>query len=81
MFDKLKKTIIENKYNVIITIIFMVGFLIRIIGISNYPNALNVDEASSGYEAYSILATGYDRNGNFLPVYFVSWRRWSKCIT
>ncbi len=77
----LKKFIIKNKYSIILPLIFIIGFFIRIVGISNYPNALNVDEASAGYEAYSLLKTGFDRNGNFLPVYFIAWRKWSKCIT
>ena len=37
------------------------------------PNALNGDEASSGYEAFSILKYGIDRNGNKLPVFLVAW--------
>lgn len=56
---------------VIITIIF--GVLIRMIGIGEYPNALNVDEASAGYEAFSILNYGIDRNGNHMPVFLVAW--------
>lgn len=70
---KIKKFIFKNKYPIILSIILLIGFGIRIIGISDYPNALNVDEASAGYDAYSILTTGHDRNGNFLPVYFVAW--------
>lgn len=46
----------------IVFIILVVGMLIRVIGISDIPNALNCDEASAGYEAFSILNYGIDRN-------------------
>ena len=71
--EKLKNFIVKNKYTIILIIILLIGFGIRLIGIADYPNALNVDEASAGYDAYSILTTGHDRNGNFLPVYLVAW--------
>lgn len=54
-------------------IILIIGILVRIIGISNMPNALNCDEASAGYEAFSILNYGIDRNGNKLPAFLVAW--------
>lgn len=74
MQNKIKHFFITNKYNIILAIIFIIGILIRCAQISEYPNALNVDEASAGYEAFSILNTGHDRNGNFLPAYFIAWR-------
>ena len=46
-----------------IYIILIIGILVRIIGISHMPNALNCDEASDGYEAFSILNYGIDRMG------------------
>lgn len=66
LIDKLK----SNKLALLILII---GILIRFIGITTIPNALNCDEASAGYEAYSILNYGIDRNGNFMPVFLVAW--------
>lgn len=60
-------------YQIAVTIILAIGMLIRIINISDMPNAVNVDEISSGYEAYSILNYGIDRNGNFMPAFLVSW--------
>lgn len=63
----------ENKHKIIITAIIILGFFIRIIGIQDFPNALNVDEASAGYEGYSILNYGIDRNGNFLPCFLQAW--------
>ena len=63
----------KYKIKIIIGIIVLFGVLIRTIGIGSIPNALNVDEASAGFESYSILNYGIDRNGNFLPVFLVAW--------
>ena len=68
-----KKDIKQYIPQIMIAIIILIGVLVRIIGIDKYPNALNVDEASAGYEAFSILNYGIDRNGNFLPVFLVAW--------
>lgn len=56
-----------------LTVILIIGILVRIVGIGNMPNALNCDEASAGYEAFSILNYGIDRNGNFMPVFLIAW--------
>ncbi len=79
MLEKIKSFCTKNRYSILFMLLFMIGILIRTIGIASYPNALNVDEASAGYDAYSILTTGSDRNGNFLPVYFVAWGSRTKC--
>lgn len=49
-------------WDILIIIILIIGMLIRIFGIADMPNALNCDEASAGYEAFSILNYGIDRN-------------------
>ena len=64
---------IKNKIIWFELIVLVSGFLVRLISISEFPNALNVDEASAGYEAYSILNYGIDRHGNFLPVFLQAW--------
>ena len=66
-FDK------KNKIIILEILIFFVGFLIRLLSIDKFPNALNVDEASEGYEAFSILKYAVDRHENHLPVFFVAW--------
>lgn len=35
----------------------------------DYPVGFHIDEASIAYNAYSLLLTGKDDNGNFLPLY------------
>lgn len=37
------------------------------------PPSLNADEAANGYDAFSILNTGKDQYGNFLPLRFKSF--------
>lgn len=59
---KIQKLILENKTRILIFLLILIGILIRTVNISEIPNALNVDEASAGYEAYSILNYGMDRN-------------------
>ena len=51
-----------QKETSLLVLILLIGMLIRIIGIADVPNALNCDEASAGYEAFSILNYGIDRN-------------------
>lgn len=64
---------LKNKDHLLMLIILILGILVRVIGITLIPNALNCDEASAGYEAYSILNFGIDRNNNFIPAFLVSW--------
>ena len=51
-----------------IIIILAIGFLIRFIGLTQFPPSLNWDEVSHGYNAYSILKTGRDEWGEFFPL-------------
>jgi len=54
----------------IIWLVFVFAGLIRFLGIEFVPPALNWDEVSHGYNAYSILKTGKDEWGNFMPAIF-----------
>ncbi|MDY3861982.1 MAG: glycosyltransferase family 39 protein [Ruminococcus sp.] len=47
--------------------------MVRLIDFPNHPSGLNQDEASIGYDAWSILNYGIDRNGVSYPVHLVSW--------
>lgn len=57
----------------ILVFLMFLGIAVRVLGISVIPSGLNQDEASIGYEAFSLLTTGLDRNANAFPVHFVSW--------
>ena len=71
--NNIKEKLKENKRKIIVIAILILGCLIRILNIADIPNAINCDEASSGYEAYSILNYGIDRNGNHIPAFLVAW--------
>lgn len=49
-------------------IIIVIAFSLRFINLGSIPPGLNWDEVSHGYNSYSILKTGYDEWGQFLPI-------------
>lgn len=56
-----------------ILLLFTFSFLIRVICLDKYPPGFYTDESAIGYSAYSILKTGRDEFGNFLPLAFKSF--------
>ncbi len=61
-----------KKY-VILIIALVLGFYLRFNNIAVFPNGLTWDEAALGYNAFSILKTGRDEFGKFLPIIFKSF--------
>lgn len=57
-------------YKYFFVAIFIIAALVRLIGLSANPPALNWDEVSHGYNAYSILKTGKDEWGKSFPLIF-----------
>ena len=53
-------------------LIIVLAFLVRFIGLSSLPPALNRDEAAIGWNAYSILKTARDEHGQTMPLAFKS---------
>ena len=53
----------------ILAFILGIAFFLRIYRLGENPPALYIDEASFGYNAYSILKTGRDEFGVFLPIF------------
>lgn len=53
--------------------IILVAFLLRIINLSKFPVGFTPDEASFGYDAYSLLKTGEDQWGDSWPISFRSF--------
>ncbi|MFA6450498.1 MAG: phospholipid carrier-dependent glycosyltransferase, partial [bacterium] len=49
------------------------GFAVRVARLDSAPPGFYIDEASFGYNAYSILTTGRDEFGTFLPLYTPSF--------
>lgn len=56
----------------ILAFITLLAFAFRIYRVNSYPPLL-WDEAAIGYNAYSILKTGRDEHGTFLPLIFKSF--------
>lgn len=56
--------------------VIFISFLLRIFQISEIPPGLNRDEAAIGYTAYSLLKTGTEEYGKFLPVSLKSFGDW-----
>jgi len=58
-----------NKKNVIVLfLISLISLFLHFYKISQSPPCLNADEASFGYNAYSLLKTGQDEYGQLLPL-------------
>lgn len=63
---------IKEKVLIILLVLTLLGGFLRLYEISKNPISLNVDEASIGYNAYSILKTGKDEYGVSYPIVFKS---------
>lgn len=55
---------------IIISLLSVALFLYKL---TSSPPCINADEATNAYDAYSILKTGKDQYGNFLPLRFESF--------
>lgn len=64
-YMKIKKTLI--------VLALLIAAILRLWNLGIIPPSLTPDEASLGYNAYSILKTGRDEYGKFLPVIFKSF--------
>lgn len=63
----------HKMYYILCFVILLVGCFVRLYLIDKYPIGLQSDEASIGYEAFSLIQHGVDRNGMSYPVNFISW--------
>lgn len=57
----------------LIIVIFFLGLLLRTFLVGNTPIGFNPDEASFGYDAYSLLKTGRDQWGQQFPLVLKSF--------
>ena len=53
--------------------IIILAIFLRFFGLDKFPPSLFSDEVDLGYQAYSLLKTGKDYNGNLLPISFQSF--------
>lgn len=57
-------------------LIIILAFFLRIYKLGEIPANLNPDEMALGYNAYSILKSGADEHGQFLPLALQSFGDW-----
>ena len=60
----------KRKLVLAILLVFAIALFFRFWRLSSYPVSLSIDEVTFGYSAYSVLKTGRDENGKFLPLVF-----------
>lgn len=63
----------RHRVQVLFWMVLFLGILFRVLSVPDIPNGLIQDEASIGYDAWSILHYGIDRNGTALPIHLISW--------
>lgn len=62
----------KNKCDLLYSLIVFIGCFLIFISFDN-SIGLNSDEASVGYEAFSLINNGIDRNGISWPLYMIAW--------
>ena len=60
----------RHKWGIIVT---LVALIVRTWNIDKFPMEFTPDEAALGYNAYSLIKTGHDENGQFFPIIFKSF--------
>lgn len=53
----------------LLSLIFILAVFLRFYNLNNYPVGFHQDEASLGYNGYSLMLTGKDDNGQKFPLY------------
>lgn len=61
------------KYTLLFAAILLLGLFLRFFLLGEVPVSMHRDEAYLGYNGYSILKTGKDVSGNFLPIHLESF--------
>jgi len=67
---------IFDRVFVFLLAIIILAVILRFYKLNTNPPGLYWDEAAFGYDAYSILKTGKDHHGVFLPLFFESFGDW-----
>src|SRR3989344_4794424 len=63
----------NHKVYAVLFLIVILSFFLRFYMVAEIPPALNWDEMSIGYNAYSILKSGKDEWGVSFPIHFKSY--------
>ncbi len=73
-FKEMFKKFLNIKF--LLVLIILIASFLRLYKLSVNPPSLFGDELDLGYQAYSILKTGKDYQGNFMPIHFHSLAEW-----
>ncbi len=63
----------KTKMKISLALIVFLAFCLRFWQIGQFPAGLNADEASYGYNAYSLILTGRDEHGESWPIHLKSF--------
>lgn len=69
-----------KKTFIILVVIIALGVILRTYGLDKSPPSLNWDEAALGYNAYSLMRTGRDEYGKYLPLFTRSFDDYKSAI-
>jgi 4-amino-4-deoxy-L-arabinose transferase-like glycosyltransferase len=69
----------KREYKLLLLIIILASFL-RIFNLGVVPSGFDADEAAFGYNAYSIIKTGRDEYGKFLPIILKSFGEYKPAL-
>ena len=69
-----------NWSNIIFFVIIVLAFFLRFYNLSNVPPSASLDEASIGWNAYSIIKTGEDEYGNKFPLLLRAYDDWRPAL-
>ena len=61
---------LKGKKLLLLIVLFVISFSLRLYKLESVPSGAHPDEASWGYNAYSILKTGKDEHGASYPLIF-----------
>lgn len=65
-----------SRITILLVLVLVIAAFLRLWRIDEVPVSLFGDELDIGYHAYSILKTGRDYSGNFMPLHFQSFAEW-----
>src|SRR3989344_4979376 len=64
------------KHKTVFLLVVLLASILRLYKLDRVPVSMFGDELDVGYHAYSILKTGRDYQGNFMPLHFHSLAEW-----
>lgn len=70
----------KNRHRLWLIIIIIIAFILRFYNLSSVPPSASLDEASIGYNAYSILKTGGDEYGYKFPILLRAYDDWRPAL-